>query len=148
MTREEQQRFDTFKNEILPKKLYHVMKDDKHDSGAPLQEVIVIQALAESPEMLKLKPLSWWLEKYLMDVQPIFFIYERELKSKFSKEFWEEYQFDALFRNIFNSIINGCNPYTVIEQLCISQKDIQKHMKEIIENKPSHIIIPKPNEEV
>jgi hypothetical protein len=64
-----------------------------------------------------------------------------ELKSKFTEEFFEEFQYDAEFRSIFESIIRGLTPYEVIEHLCKSKKELFQALKKAIENAPTKIIV-------
>ena len=64
-----------------------------------------------------------------------------ELKSKFTEEFFEEFQYDAEFRSIFESIVNGLTPYEAIEHLCKSKKELFQALKKAIENTPTKIIV-------
>ena len=44
--------------------LFHVESTDTHDeTGALLEEVILVQWLSEYPEMLKDKPLEMWVKE-------------------------------------------------------------------------------------
>lgn len=64
-----------------------------------------------------------------------------ELKDKFTSEFFEEFQFDAEFRNIFESISRGLTPYEAIEYLCKSKKEMHQLLKRAIENNPQKIVV-------
>ena len=64
-----------------------------------------------------------------------------ELKSKFTEEFFNEFQFDAEFRSIFESITRGLTPYEAIEHLCKSKKELFKSLQKAIENTPTKIIV-------
>jgi len=64
-----------------------------------------------------------------------------ELKLKFKEEFFNEFQFDAEFRSIFESMIRGLTPYEVIEYLCKSKKELLKTLERVIENTPRKIIV-------
>ena len=44
------------------------------------------------------------------------------LKSKFTGEFFEEFQFYAEFRSIFESMTRGLTPYEAIEHITPKQK--------------------------
>jgi hypothetical protein len=51
-------------NESLSQSLFHVMSGDKDDeTGASLEEIILIQHLAARPEVLKHKPLKEWVDE-------------------------------------------------------------------------------------
>lgn len=64
-----------------------------------------------------------------------------ELKAQFTEEFFEEFQFDAEFRTIFESMTRGLTPYEAIEHLCKSKKQLLKSLESVIENTPQRIII-------
>jgi hypothetical protein len=64
-----------------------------------------------------------------------------ELKSKFTEEFFEEFQYDAEFRSIFESMVRGLTPYEAIEHLCKSKKELFQTLKKAIENAPTKIIV-------
>lgn len=63
-----------------------------------------------------------------------------ELKSKFTNEFFEEFQYDAEFRSIFESMTRGLSAYEAIEYLCRSKKELLQVLKNTIENTPTKII--------
>ena len=65
-----------------------------------------------------------------------------ELKAQFTEEFFEEFQFDAEFRSIFESMARGLTPYEAIEYLCKSKKELFKLLERAIENTPQRIIVP------
>jgi|GEM_PF-3528996 len=64
-----------------------------------------------------------------------------ELKAQFSEDFFEEFQFDAEFRGIFEYMIRGLTPYEAIEYLCKSKKELFRLLQRAIENTPQRIII-------
>ena len=64
-----------------------------------------------------------------------------QLKLKFTEEFFNEFQFDAEFRTIFEAMTRGLTPYEVIEQLCKSKKELFKSLQKAIENAPTKIIV-------
>ena len=64
-----------------------------------------------------------------------------DLKSKFTEEFFDEYQFDAEFRNIFENLCRGFSPYAAIEYLCKSKKELLVSLKKTLENTPRKIIV-------
>ena len=64
-----------------------------------------------------------------------------ELKSKFTEEFFEEFQYDAEFRSIFESMVRGLTPYEAIEHLCKSKKELFQALKKAIENAPTKIVV-------
>lgn len=62
MTQEE---FDRFNDEDLPCALFHVMSDDiDNETGAKLEERILVEMIAANPGVLKFHPLSWWVENH------------------------------------------------------------------------------------
>lgn len=64
-----------------------------------------------------------------------------ELKSQFTEEFFEEFQYDAEFRSIFECMTRGLSPYEAIEHLCKSKKEMLKTLKEVANNVPRRIIV-------
>ena len=66
-----------------------------------------------------------------------------ELKSKFTKEFFEEFVYDAEFSNIFEYMQMGLTPYQAIEYLFKSKKELFKQLQKAIENAPKRIILTK-----
>ena len=64
-----------------------------------------------------------------------------ELKSKFTEEFFEEFQYDAEFRSIFELMVRGLTSYEAIEYLCKSKKELFQVLKKSIENVPTKIIV-------
>jgi hypothetical protein len=64
---ETQEQFDEYVNEVIPQSLFHVMSTDIDDeSGAPLDQVILVQSIAAHPEVLKFKSLQWFMTHFLM----------------------------------------------------------------------------------
>lgn len=64
-----------------------------------------------------------------------------DLKSQFTEEFFEEFQFDAEFRSIFEAMTRGLTPYAAIEHLCKSKKELLKSLEQAIVNTPKKIIV-------
>ena len=64
-----------------------------------------------------------------------------DLKAQFTEEFFEEFQFDAEFRSIFESMTRGLTPYEAIEHLCKSKKELFQSLERAIENTPTKIIV-------
>tara|TARA_R110000796_G_scaffold221769_1_gene337941 strand:+ start:589 stop:831 length:243 start_codon:yes stop_codon:yes gene_type:complete len=64
-----------------------------------------------------------------------------ELKEEFTKDFFEEFQYDAEFRTIFESMSRGLTPYEAIEHLCKSKKELLQSLEKAIENAPRKIIV-------
>lgn len=65
-----------------------------------------------------------------------------ELKAQFTEEFFQEFQFDAEFRSIFESMRRGLiTPFEAIEHLCKSKKELLKSLESAIENTPRKIIV-------
>jgi hypothetical protein len=64
-----------------------------------------------------------------------------ELKSQFTDEFFEEFQYDAEFRSIFESMVRGLTPYETIEYLYKSKKELLQLLKKAVENTPTKIIL-------
>ena len=70
-----------------------------------------------------------------------FIMNQFELKAQFTEEFFEEFQYDAEFRSIFESMTRGLTPYEAIEHLCKSKKELFKSLERAIENTPQRIIV-------
>lgn len=65
-----EERFQEFIHEIIPQQLFHVFPTDIDDeSGARLDEVILVGLIANQPSCLIYKPLQWFLDTYLMSVE-------------------------------------------------------------------------------
>ncbi len=63
-----EEQFREFIEEIIPQQLFHVEPTDiDDDSGAKLDEVILVRLIANRPECLKHKSLRWFLDEYLYD---------------------------------------------------------------------------------
>jgi len=59
--------FNEFINEIIPQQLFHVEPQDIDDeSGAKLDEVILVSLIANRPSCLKHKPLQWFIDYFLI----------------------------------------------------------------------------------
>lgn len=64
-----QNQFDEFVDQTLPCILFHVGYEDIHDeTGAKLDEVILVQALAEYLWVLKFKPLQWFVDRFINEI--------------------------------------------------------------------------------
>ena len=64
-----------------------------------------------------------------------------ELKAQFTEEFFEEFQFDAELRSIFENMTRGLTPFEAIEHLCKSKKELFQSLERAIENTPRRIIV-------
>jgi len=63
MTEKENLELNEF-NILIAEQTFHVMSDDLDtETGAKLEEVILVQLLANHPKMLKYKPLKQWVEE-------------------------------------------------------------------------------------
>ena len=63
MTPEE---FEIFTQETIPQQLFHVeSKDIDDETGAKLEEVILIKMIASNIGCLKHKPLAWFIYTFL-----------------------------------------------------------------------------------
>ena len=59
--------FIEFTEEIIPQQLFHVEQKDRDDiSGGKLDEVILINLIANNLSCLKHKNLQWFINKYLI----------------------------------------------------------------------------------
>lgn len=53
-------------HEIIPQQLFHVDRTDIDDeTGARLDEIILLRILNQFPELLQYKPLDWYVENYI-----------------------------------------------------------------------------------
>jgi len=51
----------------LASSFFHVMPKDRHDNGGGwVEEVYLVEFLARYPQMLGIKPLSWFIRRYLL----------------------------------------------------------------------------------
>lgn len=66
---------------------------------------------------------------------------EFELKSKFTEDFFNEFQFDAEFRTIFDYMVGGMTPYMAIEHLCESKKELFKSFQEVVQSIPARMVV-------
>jgi len=58
--------FNEFVEETIPQQLFHVGHDDRDDvTGGRLEEIILVNLIANNLGCLKHKPLKWFLDKYL-----------------------------------------------------------------------------------
>jgi len=64
-----------------------------------------------------------------------------KLKDRFTEDFFEEFQYDPLFRSVFNALRMGASPYRVIENLCKGMKETTNTLREVIENTPKKVIV-------
>lgn len=58
-----------------------------------------------------------------------------ELKPKFTEKFFNEFQFDAEFRGIFEAMARGLTPYEAIEHLCKSKKELSQELQKALETR-------------
>ncbi len=61
---------------------------------------------------------------------------EKNLETSFSKEFLDEFMYDAEFRTIFLSIANGESPYKMIEHLVRTKKEVIDQLEQCIKVSP------------
>ena len=60
------EQFREFTEEVIPQQLFHVDSTDlDDDTGASLEEVILIRLIANDLSCLKHKPLDWFIESYI-----------------------------------------------------------------------------------
>lgn len=65
------ERFSEFVNETIPQQLFHVSRTDIDDeTGALLDEVILVDLIAANKWCLKHQPLEWFVMTFLKDVNP------------------------------------------------------------------------------
>ena len=63
---ETQEQFDEYIGVEIPSALFHVMPTDLDDAtGAKREDIILLEMIAEHPEILKFKPLSWFVEYFI-----------------------------------------------------------------------------------
>ena len=61
-----EEQFREFTEEVIPQQLYHVMGTDlDDDTGAKLDEVILVGLIANRPSCLKHKSLQWFLDTFI-----------------------------------------------------------------------------------
>ena len=61
------EQFREFTEEVIPQQLFHVDPTDIDDeSGAQLDEVILVGLIAQDPSCLIHKPLQWFLDTFLI----------------------------------------------------------------------------------
>jgi len=61
-----QEQFDEFITEVIPQQLFHVEPTDiDGNTGAKLDEVILVSLIAAQPECLKYKSLKWFIKTFL-----------------------------------------------------------------------------------
>jgi len=62
-----EERFQEFIHEVIPQQLFHVTPTDLDDeSGARLDEVILVRLIAQNPSCLKYQKLQWFLDNFLI----------------------------------------------------------------------------------
>ena len=90
-----EEQFKEFIDEIIPQQLFHVgFKDKDDDTGAKLDEVILVRLLSNNLEALNHKPLSWFLENFIWEKEPEELSLQREgIKTDFEKREWN-YSFE------------------------------------------------------
>ena len=63
----DEERFREFIDEVIPQQLFHVEPTDIDDeTGAQLDEMILVGLIAKDPSCLKHKPLQWFLDHFLI----------------------------------------------------------------------------------
>jgi len=69
------------------------------------------------------------------------------LREEFTEEFFEEFQYDAEFRQIWFAMQTGMTPYQAIEHLCKSKKAILKSLEQALakatHENPRRFVVPK-----
>jgi len=61
------EQFNELVGEVIPQQLFHVYPTDKDDeTGAQLDEVILVGLIANDPSCLVHKPLQWFLDTFLI----------------------------------------------------------------------------------
>lgn len=66
-----EEQFREFTDETIPCALFHVDFEDKDDeTGAKLDEVILIGLLNENLDALIHRPLSWFVQNYIYEEPP------------------------------------------------------------------------------
>jgi hypothetical protein len=79
-----EEQFKEFVEEVIPQQLFHVSPTDIDDeNGGRLDETILVGLIANSPACLKYKPLQWFLDTFLIKVEPST---EEELFSKIQED--------------------------------------------------------------
>lgn len=63
MTKE---KFEEIVNDEIVCNLFHVSASDIDDkTGAKIEELVIVEAIARNPELLSIKPLSWFIQTFL-----------------------------------------------------------------------------------
>ena len=58
-------KFELYTDEVIPQALFHVEHTDLDDkTGAPLDDVIILDILHSNKDLLKVKDLRWFMETY------------------------------------------------------------------------------------
>lgn len=61
-----EEQFKEFTDEVIPSALFHVEPTDiDDDTGAKLEEVILVRLIANNLKCLIHQPLKWFLDNYL-----------------------------------------------------------------------------------
>lgn len=59
------EKFDLYVDEIIPQALFHVEHTDlDEETGAPLDDVILIDILYRNKDLLKVKDLKWFVRYF------------------------------------------------------------------------------------
>lgn len=58
-------KFEIYTEEIIPQALFHVEHTDKdEETGAPLDDVILLDILHQNKDLLKIRDLKWFINTY------------------------------------------------------------------------------------
>ena len=59
------EKFELYTQEIIPCALFHVEHTDKDDeTGAPLDDIILLDILHDNKDLLTVRDLKWFLDSY------------------------------------------------------------------------------------
>lgn len=59
------QKFNMYTDQIIPQQLFHVEHTDLDDeTGAPLDDIILLDILYNNKDLLKIKDLEWFVNTY------------------------------------------------------------------------------------
>ena len=58
--------FDYLVDEIIPQVLFHVGREDRDEkTDAKLDEILLLRILNENKELLSVRPLSWFVDRFI-----------------------------------------------------------------------------------
>lgn len=77
-----QEVFDIFVDEIIPQALFHVKTTDiDKETGARLDEIMLLEILYKHPNLLSVKPFSWFISHFIEG--------EKKIKIELNDYSWE-----------------------------------------------------------